>query len=95
MGARRAFVVYEFERRLVQGVIQVDGWPEDAAFHPGGCIVLSYDNVGLWLAHDIDTGERLGPVRQAWRALAHPSRPVVGWADTGQIWIEAYSFDGG
>ena len=72
------YVVYDLERRLVVGAVQVDGWPESAAFHGGGRIVLTYDNVAYWLAHDIDTGERLGPVREARRAVAHPERPVVG-----------------
>lgn len=83
-------VVYDLEPRLVVGAVQMNGWPEDAAMDVAGRIVLTFDNVDGWLAHDIDSGERLGPIRPATRAVMHPTRPIVGYADADQIWSETY-----
>lgn len=56
--------------------------------------MATYDNVAHWLAHDIDTGERLGPARPARHAILHPTRPLIGWADDEQVWIEEYDRPG-
>jgi hypothetical protein len=84
-------VVYDLERRLVVGAVQMNGWPEGADMDASGRIVLTFDNVDSWLAHHIDSGERLGPARPAVRAAVHPTRPAVGFADADQIWIETYA----
>lgn len=83
-------VVYDLERRVVAGAIQMNGWPEDAAMDASGRVVLTFDNVDGSLARDVDSGERLGPTRPATRAVVHPIQPVVGFSDGDQIWIESY-----
>jgi hypothetical protein len=83
-------VVYDLDRRMVAGVVTMDGWPENAAFHSTGRLLLTYDNVAFWTAHDVDTGRRIGPVRQALRAAVHPTRAMVGYADDDQVWIGEY-----
>ncbi len=83
-------IVTDLERRVVIGAFQVNGWMENASLASTGRHLLTFDNVDSWLAHHVDTGERVGPVRPAVHAAWHASRPVALYCDSDQMWIEDY-----
>lgn len=83
-------IVTDLERRVIIGAVHVNGWMYNASLAPTGRHLLTFDNVDAWLAHDVDTGERVGPARPAIHAAWHPTRPVAAFCDAEQMWIEDY-----